>query len=120
MPVGIPEHLNPYGASNALPSSSSLSVVPKDKLLQAVYQTQSMRDWKPMKKTSLTEELHAKAKGENYDDVHSIGKKDTKYMKCQINTAPLTNRQACKYTQDFGPLPLGDKQINSELAANWK
>lgn len=118
--VGIPAHLNPYGASNALPSSKSMSCIPKDKLVQCIYQTQAMRDWQPMKKTAVVDELFRNCKGENFDDVHSIGKKDTRYLKCQINTAPLTNRQACKYTQDFIPLPLGDKQINTELANNWK
>lgn len=59
-------------------------------------------------------------RGENFDDIHSIGKKNTKYMKYQIKKAPLVDRSACKYNQEFVPKPLGDCVCNKELAKTFK
>eukprot|EP00405_Crypthecodinium_cohnii_P011798 CAMPEP_0206432234 /NCGR_PEP_ID=MMETSP0324_2-20121206/7805_1 /ASSEMBLY_ACC=CAM_ASM_000836 /TAXON_ID=2866 /ORGANISM="Crypthecodinium cohnii, Strain Seligo" /LENGTH=227 /DNA_ID=CAMNT_0053898247 /DNA_START=317 /DNA_END=1000 /DNA_ORIENTATION=- len=58
--------------------------------------------------------------GENYIDVHSIGKKTTRYLEFQHSRSPLTTREACKYQKDFKPLPLGDNIINREMADVFK
>lgn len=53
-------------------------------------------------------------------DVYSIGQRDGKYMKHQINTAPLVDRSACQYTQDFVALPLDDHKITRQIADGFK
>eukprot|EP00933_Yihiella_yeosuensis_P068670 TRINITY_DN7455_c0_g1_i1.p1 TRINITY_DN7455_c0_g1~~TRINITY_DN7455_c0_g1_i1.p1 ORF type:complete len:366 (+),score=65.02 TRINITY_DN7455_c0_g1_i1:321-1418(+) len=60
------------------------------------------------------------AKGENFVEVHAVGQRDGKYMGYQLNRAPLLNRSACKYTQDFVVLPLGDCKTNTDLAKVYK
>jgi len=58
--------------------------------------------------------------GENFDAIHKMGQKNTKYMKYQIKKAPLVDRSACKYHQEFVPKPLGDCVCNKELAKTFK
>merc|ERR1719375_1254258 len=36
---------------------------------------------------------------ENFDQIHSMGKKNTKYMKFHPSRAPLVDRTACRYTK---------------------
>lgn len=57
---------------------------------------------------------------ENFDHIHNMGKKTTRYMKFQRNTAPLVDRTACRYHQEFIPKPLGDNECNRELAKTFK
>jgi len=57
---------------------------------------------------------------ENFDQIHSMGKKHTKYMKFHPSRAPLVDRTACKYHQEFTPKPLGDCETNKALAENFK
>merc|ERR1719333_1288957 len=38
---------------------------------------------------------------ENFDQIHSMGKKNTKYMKFHPSRAPLVDRTACRYTQEY-------------------
>lgn len=64
--------------------------------------------------------LPANERVENFDQVHSIGKRSTKYMKYQKNTAPLLDRNACRHTQTYHALPLGDNVVNRELAKTFK
>lgn len=59
-------------------------------------------------------------RGENFDQIHSIGKKNTKYMKYQKNTAALLDRNACRYHKDFLAFPVGDNVVNAELAKTFK
>jgi len=59
-------------------------------------------------------------RGENFDAIHKMGQKNTKYMKYQIKKAPLVDRSACKYHQEFVPKPLGDCVCNRELAKTFK
>jgi len=59
-------------------------------------------------------------RGENFDAIHKMGQKNTKYMKYQIKKAPLVDRSACKYHQEFVPKPLGDCECNKELAKTFK
>merc|ERR1719161_685718 len=42
---------------------------------------------------------------ENFDQIHSMGKKNTKYMKFHPSRAPLVDRTACKYHQEFTRSP---------------
>jgi hypothetical protein len=56
---------------------------------------------------------------ENFDQIHNIGKRTTKYMKFQKKTAPLVDRTACRYNQEFTPKPLGDYATNKELAITF-
>jgi len=57
---------------------------------------------------------------ENFDQIHSVGKKNTKYLKFQASKAPLVDRTACKYNQEFTAKPLGDCETNKALAENFK
>lgn len=57
---------------------------------------------------------------ENFDQIHSVGKKHTKYMKFQPSKAPLVDRTACRYNQEFTSKPLGDCETNNALAKNFK
>jgi len=57
---------------------------------------------------------------ENFDQIHSVGKKNTKYLKYQASKAPLVDRTACKYNQEFTTKPLGDCETNKALAENFK
>lgn len=59
-------------------------------------------------------------RAENFDQIHSIGKRNTKYLKFQKNTAPLVDRTACRYHKDFIAFPLGDNVVNRDLAAVYK
>lgn len=56
---------------------------------------------------------------ENFDAIHNIGKRTTKYMKYQRKVAPLVDRTACRYSMDYTPMPLGDNIINAQLAATY-
>lgn len=59
-------------------------------------------------------------RAENFDEIHSVGKKHTKYMKWTPSRAPLVDRTACKYNQEFTQKPLGDCETNKALAENFK
>lgn len=59
-------------------------------------------------------------KWDNFSDIHGIGKKDTKFMKYQKSQAPLLDRTACSNRRDFVEMPLGDYQINTELAQGFR
>eukprot|EP00929_Paragymnodinium_shiwhaense_P041926 TRINITY_DN21776_c0_g1_i1.p1 TRINITY_DN21776_c0_g1~~TRINITY_DN21776_c0_g1_i1.p1 ORF type:complete len:252 (+),score=27.70 TRINITY_DN21776_c0_g1_i1:139-894(+) len=59
-------------------------------------------------------------KGENFDQIHNIGKRTTKYMKFQKKVAPLVDRTACTHRMEYVPRPLGDCQTNKELAATFR
>merc|ERR1719253_154063 len=59
-------------------------------------------------------------RAENFDEIHSVGKKHTKYMKFHPSRAPLVDRTACKYHQEFTQKPLGDCETNKALAENFK
>ncbi|CAE8653568.1 unnamed protein product [Polarella glacialis] len=52
-------------------------------------------------------------KNESLSDVHRIGTRDTKYHKFPLCTAPMLNRGACKYTQEYSAMPLGESQCNN-------
>lgn len=57
---------------------------------------------------------------ENMSHVHLIGRRDGKYMKYQINRAPLLQRDSCRYTRDYAPKYLGDYVCNKELAETFR
>jgi hypothetical protein len=57
---------------------------------------------------------------ENLEAIHKMGRKNTKYMKYQINQAPALNRNSCKYNRDYAPKPLGGHICNNDLAALFK
>lgn len=57
---------------------------------------------------------------ENFDQIHSMGKKNTKYMKFHPSRAPLVDRTACNYHKEFTAKPLGDCETNKALAENFK
>jgi len=64
--------------------------------------------------------MPAEDRAENFDQIHSVGKKNTKYMKFHPSRAPLVDRTACKYNQEFHAHPLGDCATNKALAENFK
>merc|ERR1719331_796375 len=57
---------------------------------------------------------------ENFDQIHSMGKKNTEHMKFHPSRAPLVDRTACRYTQEYIARPLGDCETNKALAENFK
>eukprot|EP00927_Polykrikos_kofoidii_P015181 TRINITY_DN16734_c0_g1_i1.p2 TRINITY_DN16734_c0_g1~~TRINITY_DN16734_c0_g1_i1.p2 ORF type:complete len:252 (-),score=45.61 TRINITY_DN16734_c0_g1_i1:42-797(-) len=57
---------------------------------------------------------------ENFDQLHNIGKRNTKYMKYQRSTAPNVDRTACVYMKEFAAKPLGDCECNKALAQTFK
>lgn len=59
-------------------------------------------------------------RAENFDAIHKMGQKNTKYMKYQIKQAQLLDRTACKYTREFTAKPLGDCTCNKELADTFR
>jgi len=59
-------------------------------------------------------------RAESFGDILNMGQKDSKYMRYQGRKAPLVDRGACKYTQDFTPKPLGDHACNRELAITFR
>jgi len=62
----------------------------------------------------------AKDPDENFQDIHNIGQRPTKYFPVDGFKAPLVNRLACNYTKSYQPLPLGDNIVNKALAENFK
>lgn len=91
----------------------SLSGIDKDAIRRCFYTTTTMRE-------VPGREPNRECVGENYIDVHSIGKKTTRYLDFQYSLSPLTRRDSCKYQEDYIALPLGDNKINSALAQNFK
>jgi len=96
-----------------LPSGSAYAAVSKEALVKAFYRTTSQRE-------VPGRTPNAACVGENYIDIHNVGKRKTKYLDFQQSRSPLTTREACKYTKDFVPLPLGDNVINRAMAASFK
>mmetsp|Transcript_64067 Transcript_64067/g.144605 ORF Transcript_64067/g.144605 Transcript_64067/m.144605 type:complete len:89 (-) Transcript_64067:9-275(-) len=80
----MPEH----NRRNApLPTSGCLSAVSKEEARRIYYQTSYQHDV-PGRMPSEED------RGENFIDVHSIGRRTNKYMDFQLSTAPLLNRNA--------------------------
>eukprot|EP00931_Biecheleriopsis_adriatica_P124101 TRINITY_DN991_c0_g1_i1.p1 TRINITY_DN991_c0_g1~~TRINITY_DN991_c0_g1_i1.p1 ORF type:complete len:251 (+),score=46.47 TRINITY_DN991_c0_g1_i1:67-753(+) len=57
---------------------------------------------------------------ESYEEVLAVGHRTTKYMGYPLKLAPLLDRTACKYSQEFDRKPLGDSIGNNEMAKNFK
>mmetsp|Transcript_35595 Transcript_35595/g.62894 ORF Transcript_35595/g.62894 Transcript_35595/m.62894 type:complete len:263 (+) Transcript_35595:85-873(+) len=95
------------------PSQSAVRSRPKGDLHKLYYKTSSQAEfsWRTQKEED---------RAENFDAIHKMGQKNTKYMKYQIKQAPLVDRTACKYTREFGPKPLGDNICNRELADTFR
>jgi len=68
----------------------------------------------------LSPQKMVECKGENFCDIHEMGKKSQKYLKYQPSQASFWQRTNCKYTEEFHPLPLGDYEINKQLAATFR
>lgn len=100
-------------SAGIFPGGSSHKAVSKDQLRRAYWQTTSSRD-------VPGRAPNPECVGENYNDIHMIGRRTTKYMDHQQSRAPLITRGSCQYNKDFTPLPLGDCAINKALAANFK
>jgi hypothetical protein len=106
------------------PKNSSFGVFPSlsavnsasSKDLQKVYFATASKSQFTWQSGTLPQEDRT----ENFNEIHSVGKKHTKYMKFQPSKAPLVDRTACKYTQEFTPKPLGDCETNNALAQNFK
>mmetsp|Transcript_72720 Transcript_72720/g.187614 ORF Transcript_72720/g.187614 Transcript_72720/m.187614 type:complete len:261 (+) Transcript_72720:126-908(+) len=104
---------NTYQSMGCLPRAGAVNSVTKDDLRRLTYRTTSGTG---VPGRVMSEE----DKWENFVAVHDIGKKDSKYMKFQKNTAPLLDRSACTNRRDFVELPLGDNVINTALATSFK
>lgn len=64
--------------------------------------------------------LSEEDRAENFQDVHAIGQRTSKYMKYQVKRAPLLDRSATKHAREYIPMPLGDNLINGQLAKSFK
>jgi hypothetical protein len=106
----------PKNASfGVFPSSSAVRSVSSTDLGKVYFSTQNRRHFSWESGTMPEED-----RTENFDQIHSMGKKNTKYMKFQPSKAPLVDRTACKYNQEFTEKPLGDCVTNKALAENFK
>merc|ERR1719183_2473883 len=94
---------------------SAVRSVSTQDLSKIYFNTQHKRDFNWQSGTMPEED-----RTENFDQIHSMGKKNTKYLKFQPSRAPLVDRTACKYTQEFTVKPLGDCETNKALAENFK
>lgn len=97
------------------PSSSAVRSVSSTDLNKVYFASTSKRQF-CWESGTMPEEDRA----ENFDQIHSVGKKNTKYMKFHPSRAPLVDRTACKYNQEFTTKPLGDCETNRALAENFK
>eukprot|EP00418_Pyrodinium_bahamense_P046821 CAMPEP_0179191028 /NCGR_PEP_ID=MMETSP0796-20121207/94873_1 /TAXON_ID=73915 /ORGANISM="Pyrodinium bahamense, Strain pbaha01" /LENGTH=258 /DNA_ID=CAMNT_0020895235 /DNA_START=144 /DNA_END=920 /DNA_ORIENTATION=+ len=102
-----------YKSSGCFPGQTAVSSVSQEDLKKLTYRT-AYKHGTPGRMMSEED------KWENFSDVHGIGQKDTKYIRFQKNTAPLLDRSACSSTRDFIAKPLGDNQINAQLAESFK
>lgn len=68
----------------------------------------------------MSPERRALCNTENLSAIHEMGKKNQKYMKYKPSEAPFWKRSMCKYTEEFHPMPLGDSEINKQLAATFR
>lgn len=98
-----------YGSSGVFPGNTAINSVASADLCRLMYRTTSGTG---VPGRVMSEE----DKWDNFMDVHDIGKRDTKFMKFQKNTAPLLDHSACTNRRDFVPLPVGDNIINKQLA----
>mmetsp|Transcript_123611 Transcript_123611/g.395430 ORF Transcript_123611/g.395430 Transcript_123611/m.395430 type:complete len:519 (-) Transcript_123611:132-1688(-) len=89
------------------------AAVPKDKIKDMYFTTTTERVF-------TGRQLPTAGRMENLREVHCIGQKSTKYLKYQHRKAPLLDRSACQYTQDYKALPLGDAAVNTQLACSFK
>jgi hypothetical protein len=97
------------------PSSSAVNSVTRAELNKIYFASTSKAQFNWESGT-----MPAEDRTENFDQIHSMGKKNTKYMKFHPSRAPLVDRTACKYNQEFTPKPLGDCETNKALAENFK
>eukprot|EP00933_Yihiella_yeosuensis_P053037 TRINITY_DN51198_c0_g1_i1.p1 TRINITY_DN51198_c0_g1~~TRINITY_DN51198_c0_g1_i1.p1 ORF type:complete len:281 (-),score=56.38 TRINITY_DN51198_c0_g1_i1:105-875(-) len=99
-------------SAGVLPGPTAIKGVAQEDLIRLTYRTTYS--------TGVAGRIPAaEDKGENFSNVHAIGRKDTKYMKFQKSTAPLLDRSACSQRRDFVELPLGDNVVNNALAASF-
>jgi len=105
-----------------MPVNTSFGCFPS----QAAVRSKSVGDInRPYFRTSYKDQLTGDQppvaeRAENFDAIHSIGKKTTRYMKYQKQTAQLLDRNACSYTKTYIAKPLGDCETNKALAAVFR
>jgi len=103
------------GSFGVFPSSSAVRSVSSSDLNKIYFATTHKKQHSGDSGTMPEED-----RTENFDQIHSMGKKNTKYMKFHPSRAPLVDRTACRYTQEFMAKPLGDCETNKALAENFK
>lgn len=96
-----------------LPSQSSQKHLSAEDVRRAFYQTTN--DALLCGKQAPTE-----SRGENMIDVYNIGRKDSKYMRYQVNRAPLIDRNSCQYTWDYTAMPLDGLSTTKAIAMESK
>lgn len=104
---------DPWRSNSPFPTAASLAAVSKDEVRRCYYETTYDRG---VPGRAPSQEVV----GENFFDIHSIGKRTSKYMEYQVSKAPLLNRLACQHSRDFTAMPLGDNEVNKQLAASFK
>lgn len=101
-----------FDSTGCFPGQSAISSVSKEDLIKLTYGT-SYKNGVTGKTQSETD------KWENFIDVHGIGRRDSKYMWYQKQTAPLLDRSACTSRRDFTQHPLGANVVNRLLAKEF-
>lgn len=91
----------------------TVTMVGSEEVRRMYFQTTTSREFAGRQPEGL-------ARCENLADVHLIGARESKYMKYQRKKAPLVDRTATRYIQDYMPLPLGGGKLDRELAENFR
>lgn len=102
-----------YKPTGCMPASASRGAVSKDDLVRLTYRTAYS--------TGVAGRIPSmEDKGENFADIHNIGRRESQYMKYQKSVAPLLDHSAVCSKREFTPHPLGDNKVNAMLAASFK
>jgi len=101
-----------YDRSILLQSQKSLGALPRD-ASQVLYFSTTSSDWR---KKHVVHREH----GENFLEVHSIGRRATKYKAMPNVALCLPNRGHESYQQDYCKKPFADLHENRELAKQIK
>mmetsp|Transcript_61674 Transcript_61674/g.133592 ORF Transcript_61674/g.133592 Transcript_61674/m.133592 type:complete len:249 (+) Transcript_61674:123-869(+) len=105
-----------------MPSNASFGVFPS----QTAVRSASQGDLRKLYFSTRKEFEHdgrdvpEAGRAENFEQIHSIGKRHTKYMMYQRKVAPLADRSSCSNAIHFNAKPLGDHECNRELAETFR
>lgn len=109
----MPGRHNTTESFGVFSSPSSLRAVSREDAQRLTYTTTNGD-------THRGKQLRAEDIFENFQEVHDMGKQDTKYMDYQLKKAPLLDRTSTKMARDFVAKPLSDYLATRELADSFR